>query len=257
MNADELYKKHVFNSKRSLREDEVRDICGEILESDFSLEVGSSTLTVYTYKLIETNQKENCHFALYDKLLTSLEERLKILSGCDLNLKNVREDEFQLFISLVTSRWHWLVFSGEPLDSISQVLERDVGAIFEFGFYKESYSLNIFKTALFLSALKFVSGERLCQIEIAEKCIDIYKAIVARMGGGCLPSSSHFSDLATSNNSIEVILSGVEWVEGKRFRKERWNPSRIMHASSRVSPSKYPEFMDSGLKVISSHDFQV
>ncbi|RUR27846.1 hypothetical protein ELY33_14740 [Vreelandella andesensis] len=253
--AEKLYRENIFNSKRVLSKNEVSEICDEILSSSVSLEVFSSTLSVYTYKKIEMSDASHPHFIYYESCIQKLLDRLEIDSEAKFKDKNVRQDEFQLVISLITSRWHWLIFSEHPLQLLLSDLEKDFNIISAAGYLKESYSLNIFKTLLFLSAINFVCGNYSRQLDVASSGIAIYKRIVENMERGKLPSSSHFSDLASANNAIEVMLSGVEWVNGERFRKERWNPSRIMHASSRINLTKCPGFMDKGLKIISSSGF--
>lgn len=252
MTALELYKKHIFHSRRNLSSSDVRDVCERILSSDqIDLNVKAATYSVYLYKSIEISCEISNVLDFRSDILASLGEKLASDNFSSLEKSGVREDPFQLFISVLTSGWHYgLFFLADKSDVVSDVIGR-MDVVYKYGHLKPSYSLNIFSTFLMVSYFLFKKGRFDEQLLIANRALDIFVRTVSKMQNQEDVASSHIGDLNKAILCMEAIQAGREWVDGVRFREDRWEADYVVRVMSRIRIKEYPLVKNVLIKAIS------
>lgn len=240
--ANGIYSRYLKDSNGRLESKKVISFCKKVLSSDVPLEVESCSLVVLLYKLIELDFIEaECWVDAGNNLIDELEKReLKnnfLYSKC-----GIREDLVQVYFSLNTAMWHLMVFIGRDP---SFYLEKIVNLSLELSLYKTSYSLNVGASYLLLAYLRFLNNKNGDVSSLARDSYQFFKNSVNQVSldsGRGLPTSSHYGDLMSMMRSIQILLSGNEWVLDERERKDYWNDDEVMRCCSRVSLQEDSKF---------------
>lgn len=242
MNPIDLYKKHIFHSKRGLGSREIKEICETILGADdLPLEVKASTYVVYLYKSLELMcgvEKSPVDRSL---ILSELKSNLLGMPEGELIEKGVREDPYQLYLSIMTSGWHYdLIFNKERERVVQDILD-DLCFVFKYSSLKPSYSLNTFSTLLMLSYYLYSNGRYQDQRELSIKALSLFSKTARNIETDGRVLSSHIGDISKAALSLECIQAGVEWIDEVRFRKNLWDPDYVVRVMSRVRVKDFPK----------------
>lgn len=253
-----LYKEYIFTESRRPKERDV--ISGYalyiLLDNDLDCRVRSSSYVVLCYKCIEEDQRTILRevYDWFDKLESEVFRNIDLSS----QFLGIREDYRQIYISLLTVRWHVEIILGvSPLNTLKKIEEFSVSISVRGN--SITLTQNIGRGLLLYAFYFFAKNDFISSKIIIDKLWNYFCSSIRLMLSSNIPGSSHFGDFLKLVSYVQQSAAGAEWITGERLRKEFWSKGKIMNAVPRVKlePSHYfnlnlSRFLDSQDKLTDS-----
>lgn len=242
-NPLELYKDFLFSESRRPKEKvKIAALALYLAKAqDLDQKYRAASFVVFAYKCIEENQVLILREHLY--AFEELQSFISSLLVFDAPFKGIRDDHRQVYLSLLTVRWHAEILLGiSPVNTLIKIDEFSKALVSQGN--NITFTQNIGRGLLLYSFYLFSKGDDSEARKVADSLWAYFCASSKLVSSSPMPSSSHLGDFSKLSSYVQHSISGIEWMDGVRKRKEYWGGEKIIKITSRVKLDNQPDFFD-------------
>lgn len=228
-----LYREKLFSESKRPIEQVDKAALGLCLAKSEKLCIAyrAASFVVFSYKCIEENQVKALEESFF--LMHDLESMVFKKIDFSKDFEGVRDDLRQIYLSLLTVRWHAEIFLGiDPLGTLEKVVEFSELVVSSRNFI--TLSQNVGRAALVYAYILFLQERFEKSKQVVDALWLFYCDSVKSLEGLKIPSSSHFGDLHRLGVIFQSAAAGYEWMREERKRENLWCEKKVMQLSSRV-----------------------